>query len=299
MRHIFFLVIFYLKISGVQAQEAERKDTSTIIKKRLIPVAVGIGVAYTASMIALNELWYKNNPRSSFHFFDDSGEWKQMDKLGHTLTAFHQSRFAVDVLRWSGLPEKKAVWIGSMAGIVFQMPIEILDGYSSSYGFSWSDVAANAAGSGMVLAQYLMWDELRMQPRFSFHRTPYAPLRPNVLGSNLQEEILKDYNGQTYWLSFNISSFIKKETRIPSWLNVSLGYSANEMVYAHEPKNRAHGYEAYRQYFFALDIDLSKIKTKSKAVNFLFTQVFNIIHIPGPAIELNRRQGIRLHPLYF
>jgi hypothetical protein len=44
----------------------------------------------------------------------------------------------------------------------------------------------------------------RITPKFSFHTTQYAQYRPNVLGSSLAEQILKDYNGQTYWLSVNL-----------------------------------------------------------------------------------------------
>ena len=50
---------------------------------------------------------------------------------------------------------------------------------------------------------------IRIYPKFSFHRTDYAPLRPDVLGDGLAEEIFKDYNGQTYWLSFDMDKFIK------------------------------------------------------------------------------------------
>jgi hypothetical protein len=45
----------------------------------------------------------------------------------------------------------------------------------------------------------------------------YAQYRPNVLGSSLAEQILKDYNGQTYWLSVNLHSFYKG-SKIPNGL---------------------------------------------------------------------------------
>ena len=33
------------------------------------------------STILLNEIWYKDYPRSSFHTFNDAGNWRYMDKL--------------------------------------------------------------------------------------------------------------------------------------------------------------------------------------------------------------------------
>jgi hypothetical protein len=52
---------------------------------------------------------------------------------------------------------------------------------------------------------------------FSYHA--YAQYRPNVLGSSLAEQMLKDYNGQTYWLSIYTPS-IKAQN--PKWLNLLL-----------------------------------------------------------------------------
>ncbi|MBO9701156.1 MAG: DUF2279 domain-containing protein [Sporocytophaga sp.] len=294
MRIIILFFISFLSFAS------KAQDTiSAINKKRLIPVATGVVGLYTVSMVGLNEVWYKNNPRSSFHFFDDSNEWKQMDKIGHATTSFHESRFAVDVLKWSGVPKKKAYIIGGLAGFVFQTPIEFLDAYSSEYGFSWTDVAANASGSALVIGQYLLWDELRIQPKFSFHKTKFAKERPNVLGKSLNEQLLKDYNGQTYWLSFNILSFLpNKESRFPKWLNVSLGYSAENMIYAQDVQNKAAGYDPYRQYFLSLDIDFTKIRTRSKVLNFIFDYGLNILHVPAPALEYSRK-GFKFHPVYF
>jgi hypothetical protein len=72
-----------------------------------------------------------------------------------------------------------------------------------------------------------MWKEQRITPKFSFHTTQYAQYRPNVLGSSLAEQMLKDYNGQTYWLSVNTPS-IKAQN--PKWLNLAIGYGANGML---------------------------------------------------------------------
>jgi hypothetical protein len=59
--------------------------------------------------------------------------------------------------------------------------------------------------------------ERAITPKFSFHLTDYASKRPDVLGSNLPERIIKDYNGQTYWLSVNLHSFFK-QSKIPNGL---------------------------------------------------------------------------------
>ena len=287
----FFLILTFFTIQISHGQIDSMK------KSRLTPLLIGTGVGYGLGMVGMNELWYKNSPRSSFHFFNDAGEWKQMDKVGHCYSAFFESMTAVRVLSWAGLPQKKAIFWGCMSGIILQSPIEILDGFSAAYGASLSDLVANTAGSAMAFTQYCAWNEIRIQPKFSFHSTNSAAQRPNVLGSNFLEQVFKNYNGQTYWLSFNIYSFLAEESKFPRWLNVSLGYSAERMLYAENTPNLQAGQNAYRQYFLSLDIDLTKIKSKNKFVKTLLYS-FNILHIPAPAIEMNKF-GIRVHPLYY
>ena len=47
--------------------------------------------------------------------------------------------------------------------------------------------------------------------------------------------MLKDYNGQTYWLSANLKSFFPG-SNIPPWLNVAIGYGADGMFGGFENK---------------------------------------------------------------
>jgi hypothetical protein len=293
------VIIFFILNATVSIVAFAQKDSAVtgINKKRFIPLMTTIGVAYTSAWIGLNELWYKNYPHSSFHFFNDNAEWNQMDKFGHAMTAFQESRLSVDVLKWSGVPEKKAIIYGSLTGFILQSPIEIFDGYSAQYGASVGDLAANATGSALVLGQYLLWNDLRIQMKYSFHQTQYAKLRPNVLGAHLSEQLLKDYNGQTYWFCGNIYSFLKKESKFPKWLNLALGYGSEGMVYAETKNNVGKGYHSYRQFYLSLDIDLTKIKTRSSFLKKVFYTV-NLIHLPAPALEFNKN-GLKVHPIYF
>ena len=50
--------------------------------------------------------------------------------------------------RWAGLPRKKRIWLGGLSGVAYQSIIEILDGFSSQYGFSPGDFTANIVGFG-------------------------------------------------------------------------------------------------------------------------------------------------------
>lgn len=273
----------------------QRSDTSHHVnKKRLNSLIIGSTVAYGVTLAGLNELWYEDSPRQSFHFFNDNAEWKQVDKIGHFYSAYYLSYGASRALQWCNVKPKKSDLIGSLVGFGVMLPIEIMDGFSESYGASPGDLIANAACSAFYLGQALLWKEQRIIPRFSFHRTEYASMRPSVLGDGMPGEMFKDYNGQTYWLSVDMDKFI----RFPKWLNFAVGYGAEGMVYARDEQNVEAGYPpAYRQYYLSIDLDLRAIKSRSKAINTLIFFA-SMIKIPAPTIEFSSK-GTKVYAFYF
>lgn len=286
------LLAFVFAFNCVLAQHDSLTENQ-VNRKRLRTATITAGVAYTGMMLALNETWYKAEDRQPFAFFNDNAEWNQMDKAGHFYTAFYLSYASSQSLRWCNVPSRKADLAGALIGFGLMMPIELLDGFSVTYGASAGDLLANAAGSVFFIGQKLHWKELRIYPKFSFHRTGYAPQRPDVLGNGLPDEILKDYNGQTYWLSFDMDKFI----RFPTWLNIAVGYGSEGHIYARNPRNIQAGYSAYRQYYLSPDIDLTAIKSRSKLIRTLLWTA-SLIKLPAPAIEFSRN-GTRFHFAYF
>lgn len=271
-----------------------QQDTSSVrVKHRGIYIA-GVAAVYGGGLFALNKLWYEGSERLAFHFFDDLPEWQQVDKLGHFYTAFYASAAAHSALRYIGTPSEKAIWYGAMTGALALLPIEVMDGFSSDYGASVSDAVADLAGAGFFGLQLAVWDEVRIAPRFSVHFTDFAKIRPDVLGRTTIERALKDYNGQTYWLSFDMDRF---HTGFPRWLNLAIGYGGTGMVYSRASENNAAGYQAHRQYFLGIDFDLKAIPTRSR---FLATvlRMGGMIRLPAPAVEL-QNGTLRFHALYF
>ncbi len=268
--------------------------THQVNNKRLSGLVIGSTIGYGITLVALNELWYEDSGKQSFQFFNDNDEWKQVDKAGHFFSAFYLSYGASSALRWANVKPKKSDLIGSLVGFGMLIPIEIMDGYSDAYGASPGDLIANAAGAALYFGQSRLWNELRIYPKFSFHQTEYASLRPSVLGDGLSQEIFKDYNGQTYWLSFDMDKFIS----FPRWLNLAVGYGAEGMVYARDSQNIEAGYpQPYRQYYVSLDFDLRAIKSKSKVVKTLIF-LASMIKLPSPTIEFSS-EGIKAYAFYF
>jgi len=266
-------------------------------KKRVNLVKVANIMGYGGTLIGLNALWYSKYPRSAFHFFNDDAEWQQMDKVGHIFSAYTESRMTMEAWRWAGLSREKSIWIGGLSGVAYQSIIEILDGFSSQYGFSPGDFTANILGSASFISQELAWNEQKLKLKFSFHKINYPTndldkRADQLFGSTAIERMMKDYNGQTYWASCNIQSFFPS-TKLPRWLNISIGYGAEGMFGG--TKNIAFDNQGniifnrtdikrYRQWYLSPDVDFSKIRTNKKGIKVLLF-ILDSFKFPAPAIE--------------
>lgn len=295
--------MFILVFQSILAQNSFDnffKPSDSLNKKRRNSVFVTEAVLASGALIGLNQLWYADYPKSDFHFINDNAEWMQMDKVGHLYSSYHIGRFGAEALNWSGASKKNQLIYGASIGFVFLTAVEVMDGFSAEWGASMGDVVANASGTALYVSQELIWNEQRIVPKFSFHATEYAKYRSDLLGSSIQEQILKDYNGQTYWFSANLYSFAKK-SKIPKWLNLALGYGAEGMIGENDQKNSVIfpiKPEKYRQFYISLDLDLTKINTKFHFLKTIFS-VLNTVKIPAPTLEYSPQKGFKFHPLYF
>ncbi|HET8858341.1 DUF2279 domain-containing protein [Marivirga sp.] len=283
----FSIIILFQNLVSAQNDSINRKQIRNIMYAE--------SILYVGGMTGLGLLWYKDSKPQSFQFFNDNNQWLQMDKIGHIFTAYHLTEINYQLLKNAGLKPKKAMLFSSISSTAMMLPIEILDGYSANYGASWGDAIANTIGAFLPYQQFL-FDQNYIYPKFSFSPSPYAELRPNTLGKNYVEQCIKDYNGQTYWLSTDFNIFSKTNT-FPDWLQFSIGYSGHEMIYGNPQQNSENGYNANRQWLLSLDMNLSKIEVEQKWLKIMLNLI-NTVKIPFPAVEWNRK-GVVLHPLYF
>lgn len=298
-------VLTLLLFSGIDNAKAQNKldrflkSSDTLNINRQNTVIFSEAILASGALIGLNQLWYADYPRSKFHFINDNAEWLQMDKIGHFYSSYQMGRMGSEVLDWSGASKKKQLLYGAGLGFAFLTAVEILDGYSSEWGASTGDVIANASGTALFVSQELLWKEQRITPKFSFHTTQFAAYRPNVLGGNFTEQILKDYNGQTYWLSINLYSFAKS-SKIPKWLNLAIGYGADGMLsgYPQNTNELLPNSERFRQFYLSFDVDLTKIKTNSPVLKTVFS-IFNTLKVPAPTIEMTQFNHFKMHFIYF
>ena len=306
MKKTLTLLIFSLIFTNISycQNSISVKDNHTLNRQRLGKVMIAESVIYAVSITGLYKLWYKHYPHSKFHFFNDNSEWLQMDKCGHMTTSYYVGNIGYGALRWAGVDNNRSAWYGGALGLVFLTTIEILDGFSSEWGFSPGDMTANTLGSGLFISQQLAWKEQRILFKWSYHPTDYPKYRPDMLGKNTTEKWLKDYNGQTYWLSFNIKSFLPgNNSNFPGWLNIDLGYGAkgmlggryNPSVYNNLPLPQ---FNRTRKFFISPDIDLTHIPTNSSSSRFELN-ILEFLKFPLPATEINSLKKVKLYYLYF
>lgn len=272
---------------------------SELNNRKIKTIAITHIGLYGGSMIGLYNAWYKNYPQSQFHTFNDWEEWLQMDKIGHVFSAYTLSRYSMELWKNTSIDRKKRIWLGGLTGAAYQTIIESLDGYSSEWGWSWGDIGANLLGSATLISQELLWNEQRIQIKTSFHRKFYADdvlnQRSNIIfGKSTAERCLKDYNGQTYWLSANLRSFFPN-SNIPRWLQISVGtgveglFGARENYAVDDNKNIVFdrkNFNRIRQWYLAPDVDLTKIKTKHKGIKTMLF-ILNALKFPAPSLELS------------
>lgn len=302
LRHNFKLTVLVSLLIFVQKANSRPSDFDTLRRKKAIISSLS-GV-YITNMAAMYNLWYKDYKGSSFHIYNDSRDWMGMDKAGHTFSAFVEAKFSSQMFEWAGFNHRKAVILGCAYSFLYQNTFEIFDGYSSEWGFSPADFAANTFGASLVLGQQLMWHENRIIVKYSYHPSSFIDARPDMFGKNFYQNLLKDYNGQTYWLNFNPHSFFKK-SKMPKWLDISIGYGATGMyggednIWEKDGKiyNFSHVPRRF-EFYLAPDINLEKLKIKKKWLKIALN-ILNSYKVPLPAIKYTQNSGFKFVPIMF
>lgn len=321
---LLILVTLMMLVSGYgQSIISQNKSSifapSDTFNKKRLNYALGISATtYTGFSVGLYHTWYKQYPQEGFHTFNDWGEWGNMDKVGHLYTAYFQGVLCYKGAKWTGLSDDKSIMVGAICGGLFQTTIEMMDAFSSEWGFSLTDMGANISGIGLFALQQKYWGEQRIMIKVSSYPKNYDDFSvvgsngtsislqnraDNLFGASFSEKYLKDYNAQVYWASINVSSFLPENNKWPNWVNIALGYGADNMFGGFENEWETEGerfvlskdgYPRVHQYYLGLDFDFTKIKTKNHFLKGLFS-IFNIFKAPSPALEINSRGEVSFH----
>lgn len=324
-RLLFLLLLWLVLSTSAFSQNAWNWMTpADTLNKQRFWGTVGTGaVIYTGAAYGLYQTWYKDYELTKFRTFNDAREWQQMDKGGHFLTTYSEARWLYDGARWTGLDKRRSLWLAGGISMFLQGTLEVMDGFSAEWGFSWSDIGFNTLGMGLFVAQESIWEEQRIilkistnrrlpsaSPLLSTNGAATSSLRERHLdlyGSSVPERFLKDYNTMTIWASVSPKSFAP-QSRWPAWLNLAVGYGSENLyggfsnTWTDDEGNNfvlsEADYPRYRQLYLSFDINLQKIPTKRPLVRSVLS-ILNFIKIPAPALQWNTLGQLKFHPLHF
>ncbi len=298
----YFLILIFLISFSTSAQTDSLsfwQPAKEFNKKRAIGVGTLEAVGAAGTLSFLSYAWYSDYNTSSFRLFNDFDEWRGMDKIGHAFSAFYVADYMHQSLRWAGVQQNKSILISGLSSYAYFSAIEILDGYSAGWGFSIPDALMNTAGVLGFALQNSIDPEKNVQIKFGFIPSEYRQYRPSLLGENDFVAGIKDYNGQAYWLSFNLAHFtaIKK---MPSYLNLAIGYGAGGLLGgSNNPMMNEQGeilpsLERYSRIYLSGDIQWNKIKTNNQYIKLLL-KLLSCYKLPFPTLEYNSKNEFRFH----
>ena len=288
--YLFLLLATFIQICN-SAQENNSRDSTR--KKNIVLNSTALG-ATSLSYFGLYNLWYKKYPQTSFHFFNDLEEWNYMDKTGHIFSSYQVARKSHLFLERKNIenPIEKSCFYS----LFFMLGIEVLDGFSTEWGFSNYDLISNFIGTGLFYIQEKKFNNQFLKLKFSSHLSPYATYRPTLLGNNFSERIFKDYNGQTYWITIDLNTKIQEKFKLFKYINLALGYSIDGFTGARNNPNlncvECNNLIRQSQYLLSFDLDLTGIETKNKFLK-LFFNTFSIIKFPAPAVLIQNKSQFK------
>jgi VanZ family protein len=215
--------------------------------------------------------WYNQN--SHFHIQEDNTYALQIDKYGHFYGAHLLGHIFSSTLEASNVDLKSSYQYGALLSFLYQMYVEIEDGFGPNWGFSPGDALADLLGSSYFLAQYYFPVLHNFSPRLSYWPTE------KVLSGHTNAIIIDDYEGQRYWVAMKMKKLLPDEISKywPSFLMLSLGTSARDL----DGSGGGH-----REYYLAFDIDYDVLPLHGEFGQWI-KNTLDYFHLPMPGIRIS------------
>ncbi len=269
----FQIIIFFLFIRFA----ASAQDSLSVAEPGINYWKLGTVTALTAGGFVYghalnNDLWWKGE-KSSFHFNwqDDWTYALGSDKFGHFYFPYVTATVYSGLFRWSGLDNTTSLYAGASVAFAYQSYIEIRDGFSKQWGFSWGDFAANTLGAAYPLLQhhYPLLDNLRF--KMSFY--PSERYR-----NNSHAVIFDDYESTYDWVSIKPALVLPESAKkyMPSFINFAIGHSVKKLDISRL---------AHHEWYIAIDWNVEALPGDSE---FLLTlkRLINFYKLPAPAVKI-------------
>jgi hypothetical protein len=211
------------------------------------------------------------------------------DKLGHAFSFYLSTRLLSKGLMWAGNERQSAARMAALTSGSVSLAVEIIDGFSEEYGFSYEDLVMNLVGIGsaMWLEAYPQWDDV-IDLRFRYAPSPVA----KQVG---ERDPVTDYSGQTYMLVLKASGIpVLRDNKFLRYLEFDIGYGSRGYQPTLGPFADTQTKERF--VYYGISLNLSQILNdtifrsgaypKSQTIT---REVLEYIHIPGNDVLLKKR----------
>ena len=248
-------------------------DTSHIIPYRL-GVVGGLSVGgFILGHFVLGNLWWKGE-KSEFHFTwqDDWVYALGADKFGHFYTPYVGTDLYRQGLEWTGLSRTSSLWWAAGLASGYTIYVEIRDGFSEEWGFSWGDFIANSLGVGWRVAEYY-------EPWLENVRWKISYDASDAFKEGAYSTIVDDYESTYHWASLNVNDMLPAQWRSlwPDWINIGLGHSVKDV--------RAHDGTGYHELYIGLDWNTEGLPGEGSFWDWL-KRTINYYHLPAPTVRI-------------
>lgn len=285
MRHFLIPILLLIFVSPcrgaglrdnvpVDSVVAVTSDSLTSIRPLRLALVGGITAGgFIAGHVFLTNLWWKGE-QSRFHF-NWRDDWRYAlgaDKVGHAVTPYIGTDIYRQAFEWTGMSHRASLWLAGGLVSAYTTYIEIRDGFSAEWGFSWGDFAANNIGIGWRVAEeYQPW---MTNVRFKVSYWPSKAFRSGAYGS-----IVDDYESTYHWASLNVDALLPETWRVwwPDFLNVAVGHSVKGIA--------AYDGSGEHEFYLSVDLNAEGLPGNGAFWNWL-KRTLNYYHFPAPAIRI-------------
>jgi hypothetical protein len=245
----------------------------------------GLAAAITALHIYQANAWWSDQ-RTDFHVFDDPDYKDNIDKFGHTFGGYYSAHFFDEAFTWSGFNPLQSAALGATCAALWELYIEVEDGFARDWGFSHGDAIADLTGAGFYFLrkQIPYLDNVKYKWMY-WPSKQLLESRPDI--PNQTQTFIEDYAGQSYWISLNVNGILPDVAKPywPEWLNLAVGVADYSLD---APADPIRGFaDRKKSWLIALDYDLGKLIPESdyRILNFI-RRALDYWHFPAPAMRI-------------
>ncbi len=227
----------------------------------------------------MRNAWWSGD-RGPFHYREAFDYARNIDKLGHVYGGYLASFIFSRMTNWTGINESRSVWYGASLGLLFQLYIEVQDGYSKRWGFERWDAIGDLMGSALFVARYYFEPLQYFQMKFSYLPSERLDDRGGRSDAAWAENWIDDYEGHTYWVSFRAGQFAHDHFDAPGWMrffNIAGGWSLGPM-------------REHTEFYLGLDWNFEALPGRSWLLRRLW-EGLDHIRFPAPAVRV-RPDGV-------